>query len=175
VTGEIEFVPTEADHLAAARLAWVRRVFSLRTSATWILIIMIVSPLAAVVTVLLDGAGNVMRQVPFFLPFVAGGMLLTQLVCWIRLPFITRRLFRQQKSLHEAFRYGWSEEGISYASASGSGLISWSSLYGWTVGKHCFLLYMNERLVQFLPRRVMTAGEADDLVAALAARCVRRL
>jgi hypothetical protein len=36
------------------------------------------------------------------------------------LPFSARRLYRQQKTLHQSFRYGWSEEGISVHSRNGA-------------------------------------------------------
>jgi hypothetical protein len=72
-------------------------------------------------------------------------------------------MYRQQRNLHKEFQYGWSEQGLGYRTRYGSGIVPWHEVHRWSDGRDTFLFYINDRLFHFLPRRVLTAEQAEDL------------
>jgi len=97
--------------------------------------------------------------------FVLGPFLL--LVCWgltyFLMPKRAGRLFHQHRALQKEVSYGWSDAGLSFQSANGSGQIQWTDLHRWAEGKHTFLFYLTDNLFHFVPRHRLSEAEAADL------------
>jgi hypothetical protein len=116
VAGEIVFTPTERDYVAANR-AYLRR------NIRWRL------PLAIVVAtwgVYLLESHSIGTLAPWSALLVALAIgLLVPLVMWFGSELIVARsagrLFRQQRTLQNEFRYRWSNEGLAHESPNGQG------------------------------------------------------
>ncbi|MGK9165235.1 YcxB family protein [Inquilinus limosus] len=78
-------------------------------------------------------------------------------------PFISRRNFRRQKTLHRPTTLIWSEAGLETKNETGEWLLPWSDYYKWAENAHMLLLYVGPNLFQFVPKRWLTADQVVDL------------
>jgi hypothetical protein len=74
-----------------------------------------------------------------------------------------RRLFRQQRALHEEVQAEWTDQGLDLRSASASVRMSWSDLHGWRQETPGYLVYVNDYNCHILPRRAFTEEQWTDL------------
>jgi hypothetical protein len=158
VTGEVVFTPSETDFVAAQR-----DYFGRWTRGRRGLLHFLIFPLVFALMGAVQGEGSLAwNMIGYGLAgMIVGGIAL---VVWrIITPLMAKGTYRQQRNLHKEFRYGWSREGLSYRTIYGSGIIPWHELHRWSDGRDTFLLYINDRLFHFLPKRVMTAEEVADL------------
>jgi hypothetical protein len=171
MAGEVRFTPTAADYVGARRDGygrWLRRRG---------LLILAVPP----VITLLGGVGGPLTGPDLVYNLLGFGMLglvlsAAILGLWLLLlPWNSRRLYAQSKTVQMEHVYGWSETGLSYASETGSAQIRWPMLHGWHLGRRAFLFYFNDSLMHFLPLRVLDPAEAADLQATLERSGLRRL
>jgi hypothetical protein len=96
-------------------------------------------------------------------------------ITWLLLPGRSRRLFEQSKTMHQAFRYSWSDGGLSFRSANGSGDVPWAMLHGWCRGRGNMLFYFNQGLCHFVPSRAPDDAGFSDLAATLERSGLRRI
>jgi hypothetical protein len=166
MAGEVSFMPTEADFVAAQRDHWRVRTGGARGFRLFLIFPAVFALLGVINSASGDGS-LVWNLVGYSIAgaIMGGSAFVTWLVI---MPAYARRTYRQQRTLHKDFRYGWSEEGLSYRTKYGSGILPWHELHRWSDGRHTFLFYINDGLFHFLPRRVMTAEQAEDLRATAA-------
>lgn len=150
MAGEIGFTPSERDYVDANK-DWFRA--SLRTPRATrrrFQLLALTGGLGGAVGFLEGG----LRQVPIsaglaasiFFTFIAIVLLGT----YFLLPRRAGRLYRQQKSLQQQFRYSWDEDGIALRTSTSEGRYAWSQFYSWTDGRTAVLLFHNEQLFYFL-------------------------
>jgi hypothetical protein len=85
------------------------------------------------------------------------------LAIYLWIPTTSRRQFRQRRTMHTAVFYSWSDEALSYRSSNANGTFPWSDLHRWTEGRHSFLFYLEDRMFHFVPRRVLSDEQVEDL------------
>lgn len=82
---------------------------------------------------------------------------------WLYLPWRVRRLYRQQRSLHEAFTVVLdADAGLRFESARGQGLLPWSHIGRWRESRSLFVLYESDALVHILPKRFFDETLSED-------------
>ncbi len=99
---------------------------------------------------------------------LAGGVLggaVGSLVCYglsrtFYLPWKARRMFAQQKSLHDGYELTWDEDGLSIRGRRGQGATPWSEYLRKKENERLVLLYQSDVLFQMLPKRAF-GGESS--------------
>ncbi|MBV9883995.1 MAG: YcxB family protein [Sphingomonadaceae bacterium] len=166
MAGEVAFMPTETDVVAATR-DWARRDLA-RPRQLWATLAAGAAAACLALIFALKPEAPPERVVPIALGAGLGAILLVVLILAIRfaaLPAQARRTFRQNKAVQKEQLYCWSDEGIGWRSASSDSRIAWAELYRWSEGRHAFLFAVSERGVHFVPRRALSDAEAADLRA----------
>jgi hypothetical protein len=161
MAGEVSFTPSESDFVAAQRDYWRSRTRGARG-----LRLFLVFPAMFALIGVIDSISEEGSLVWNLLGYSIGGAVVggVVFVTWlVIMPAFARRTYRQQRSLHKEFQYGWSEQGLSYRTRYGSGIVPWHELHRWGDGRDTFLFYIHDRLFHFLPRHVLTAEQAEDL------------
>ncbi|MBB6342906.1 hypothetical protein HNP49_003094 [Pseudomonas fluvialis] len=101
---------------------------------------------------------------------VAGGLFGGAVGCfighWIQrlyiLKFKAKKIYKQQKFLHESFSYDWSPDGLLVTSDTSSCLTPWSHFVRWRENKDVVLLYHSDCLFQILPKSIFTSQESEQ-------------
>lgn len=108
-------------------------------------------------------ASSGLRILVLGFPLAMGGFILFN--HFVMLPYRTRKIFSQQKTLHEPVDAQWDEEGYAAASGNVSGLIKWTQYHRLDFNELIILLYQSDTLFQMLPRRALTQNQFDDFIA----------
>ncbi|TCR70236.1 YcxB-like protein [Bosea sp. BK604] len=98
--------------------------------------------------------------IPALLLWLLGARWLNYL--WF-VPRATRRLFRQQKTLHRPMSYSWSQAGLKVSSENGEWLFAWADYLELAENGTIMLVYEGPRLFQMLPKRFFTSEQLADL------------
>ncbi|NIJ21233.1 hypothetical protein FHS95_002936 [Sphingomonas naasensis] len=168
--GTVTFLPSEADYISASRANYRCQ---LRTIAVWrrlLIVSAVVGGLVAAGLWALDG-----DPVEALLTGIAAGacgFLAAPVSLWInyrRLPRQFGRLFRQQRPLHGEQTLTWDESRLHWQGPGFTMDTAWGDYYRWHESRDEFLLFLNERMPQFIPRAAMNAEQAADLHATLVA------
>ena len=83
---------------------------------------------------------------------------------YLRLPSQVRKIFQQQKSLHEATTVEWSETGISFRSARGHSDFSWPDFVKIAAGADALIFRQSDALFNFIPTRALTSEQISDIL-----------
>jgi hypothetical protein len=173
--GELTFAWTEEEYVAAAKDFYLASLRTPRVRRRFVAITAIAAVIGAS-TAFLDHAPG--RMPLLLLGFAAGGALYLSLIyglCYLTVPRRTRQLFRQQKTAGRSVRVAWTKDGVSIEASNGSSRVKWTELYQWAEGKNAFLLYHNDQLYNFVPRRLLPDQLAADLRGSLERNGVRRV
>jgi hypothetical protein len=171
MSGQISFVPTVSDHVAAQRLwmaSYLRRRPVKVMFALFFIILLLGIALVIVETTggqsLLDSIG---AAAPLILvPVVFIGL---QVLGWAQIPGSLRRMSQQQPSLLSETTWRWDDTGLSASSAAGTSFVRWPELYRWLSGSASIVLMLNQRMVLVMPRRFLSDEQARDLEETLRA------
>lgn len=87
----------------------------------------------------------------------------------------TRRIYAQQKSLHEEFEFSWDETGFDLATPSARSRHHWADFRQWAEGPDGIILYQSDALFNMLPKRALSEEALADIRARLDQAKVRRL
>jgi hypothetical protein len=74
-------------------------------------------------------------------------------------PRSARRIYEQQKSLHEPFTLEFSEDEFNLVSPSGNSRIKYAALHKWKMNDQVILLYHSDVIYNLLPARVFSSAE----------------
>lgn len=161
VAGEVTFQPTEVDYVRANRDWYARTLKRPRTFFG----VALVAGVGAWFEFQQGWLGPSLFAI-VFAGLLGGGLMGgIYLAIYLIMPRRARRLYRQQASMQQPLTYGWDDAGISFRSVYGSGLLPWPDFHRWSDGRDMFLFYLNDQLFYFLPHRVLTAAQIDDLRA----------
>ncbi len=158
----VRFAPSETDLIEANKL-WLRQELWTRGNLLFFVC-------GAVIFALL--ALHFASDAGFGLSLVAAGMgavtwlLAVSLILGIMrlwLPRRARHRFAQQKPLHSEVQLTWSEDGITFETESGYSRHAWDEFEKWAESRAVFILFYTDRLFSFVPKRALSAGEADEL------------
>ena len=173
VPGEIRFTATERDYVDANR-DWYRATLKGRRGLVRLGFPVLTAVVVGAILSLLDGDA---AAFPWTLAvYVLLGILVVILIhatCYLTLPWQARRLFRQQKSLHQPLRFRWSSHGLDTEARTGSSHHDWADFHRWFVGRKTLLLFVNDRLFIFLPRHRLDDAAVDELRSLVAGAGVR--
>jgi len=172
MSGQISFVPTVSDHVAAQRLwliSYLRRrpikiVFALFSIAAIISLALVIAGTMVEGGSLWNSLGDV--ALPLAVPLVFIGL---QVLAWARVPRAIRRMSQQQPSLLSETTWHWDDDGLTASSAAGTSVVRWADLYRWLSGPTSIALMLNERMLLIMPRRFLSEVQARDLEETLRA------
>jgi hypothetical protein len=170
MAGEVSIELVEQDYIDANRawmLLYLRRPRILGRYA--LLLASVAVFLAALEWTGGGGLRGVIRLAAFAVAGGGTGLLLCHGLGYLLLPRRARRIFRQTASLGKPYHYRWSEQGIDYRSEGDNGHRAWVDFYRWCDSTKVLLLMLNEQLFYIIPRRALTAAQAEDLRATVAA------
>jgi YcxB-like protein len=174
MAGEVHFTPSLADFVSARRDVYSQFLHSGRGRAGYLILVLIFIAMGIAEALLLNLDWLLWNIVGFgFIGLVTSAALIG--ITWLFLPRRSRRLFEQSKTMHQQFRYGWSDGGLSFRSANGSGDVPWPMLHGWYRGRANMLFYFNQGLCHFIPLRALDDAGLSDLAATLERSGLRQL
>jgi len=105
---------------------------------------------------------------------VPGALLYLALFFGIGIPYRCRRTYQQRKDLQRPCAFLAEDQGLQFSTSDASGIKAWSDYVKWKEGKHCFLLYMSDRLYQVIPKRFLGSEEAVSEFREIVRRKVAR-
>lgn len=80
-----------------------------------------------------------------------------------------RRVFNQQKDLHEPFKAVLTEEGFHYSSETGNLFLKWVDFHKYRIGKKMILVYQSDALMRMFPKRWFSDAEFEEFKKYLSA------
>jgi hypothetical protein len=147
---------TDDDYVAAQRLhlrRWRKRQrITLGIFALLGIMVMVIGPFVLGAIMFGAGAGG------FF------GELLLYKRSW---PRAWRKLFAQQKNLHESFRYTWDKTGIHVSTPLTHALRPWSYFMRRLEDEEVLLLYHSDAMFELIPKRWLEDARLPDSLEAL--------
>lgn len=160
----VVFQPNQNDLVAAYRLNLLVTIKSKRTVFGYIVGCAALGGMAAAAAawrwalapVPLAAAAGAAYWIIFF-----GGILT---IGYLQLPRRVRKVFKQQKSLHEAITVEWSEGGISFRTARSHSDFNWTDFVLVAHGADAIIFRQSEALMNFIPTRILTAEQVTDIV-----------
>jgi YcxB-like protein len=167
VEGEVAFMPTESQSVAAAR-DWYFDVLRRRRTAVKMLCLIALSIALFGAIAVSDGRGlgDIAPWLVEGALYGAGVIVLIWLLSYALLPYRVRRLYRQHRVRHGEYRWRWSGEGVGILSPNGEVRYAWSEIHRIVRGRSAFLLYFNDRHYLALPLEVLDARQARAFAAA---------
>ncbi|WP_375462821.1 YcxB family protein [uncultured Methylobacterium sp.] len=102
-----------------------------------------------------------------------GGLALPPIMIRWRVPVVARRIYAQQRGLHDEIRVHADAFGIGVRSATVEGRTPWSHYLRWREDRRVILLYQSDALFQFIPKRVLSEAEIATLRGLAAAAGLR--
>ncbi len=165
---EVTFTPVAQDYVAVQRAMYLRQLRSRRFAGRMALLVAVV--VAALFVFLLatgDGPGTAALIAVGGAAGGVGGLAACIGINWLLLPRRSRRLFAQQRTLHHEHRTVFDEWGMRQHSVRADIATPWDEFPHWHLGRDMLLLFSNDLLAYFVPRRVLTGEQLAQLVAIL--------
>jgi hypothetical protein len=175
MSGEVEFTLSEADYADGIRDSYVARIFTRGTGIRLALIVLLCAA-AGAFACWLDGRTDSLSS--YVAGFALLGLALFALIyaaAFLSLNRRSRRLYRQQKMLHQPFTYRWSEDGLDIEAPRMRTFHPWPDFHRWSLARRAILLFINDQLFFVLPRRVLRESDVAAIESFLAGARVRRL
>ena len=170
MAGKVTFRPTREDYINSVRQNYVRLLRSLAFYRRILIYAFVAATIVAIVPIAF-GEPIVRALIVATSASVVGA--LAGIVCaLINLQLIPRRagrLFEQQRSLHRDMQFMWDDAGTFWKTERAETTRPWSDYHRWQEGRDCYLIYLNDSLFEFVPRRVLSPTDDEDLRSALAA------
>jgi hypothetical protein len=158
------FQPTPEDLLAAYRLNFHINLRSKRVLRAYTgggAALAIAAALAAwtwgLSSVLLAGAGGLAYWIIMLSAILAS--------VYYRLPRQIRRVFEQQKALHDSTTVEWSDTGISFRSTRGHSNFAWQDFIKVVKGRDVVILRQSDALMNFIPVRALSPQQLESIAA----------
>ncbi|OQW45006.1 MAG: hypothetical protein A4S16_02405 [Proteobacteria bacterium SG_bin6] len=163
MAGTVTFTPQEADYLAANRALFASH--PLRRWAFWLFIVGAILAVADFTSrMVLSGATalEALNDGAVLILFAA----LCAVLPWIvtrSFPRQIRTMMRQNRALAGPIECTWDEVGVQFTASNGEIRLKWSDLHRWFSDGHGFVFLQTDRMMNILPRRVLSAAQALDL------------
>lgn len=93
----------------------------------------------------------------------------------VMIPRKARRIFAQQKSLHEDIEASWDDTALDLSTPSARSRHEWSDFRKWSEGSNVILLYQSDALFNMLPKRAFSPDGLADIRERLSQGNVRLL
>lgn len=170
---QLVFTLTLEDYIGANRLHWRASYKRPRTYRTWLWVMLFYG-------VLFLAIGQSFRPHDIAVAAivaVAGGigaMIVCGLIGLLALPGRSRRLFAQQKTLHQEQRVSIEEDVIRFEGANFHLTHPWSDFPRWNESSRFILLYISDNAFHILPARALTVDARASTRQALEKAGVRK-
>jgi hypothetical protein len=92
---------------------------------------------------------------------------------WVARDWAIRRAFRQGEAMHTPIRIEWDDQAIRFHTDMSNSKYRWDRFYRWMASKKSVLLYRDSQFFIVIPRRALSDGAAEDMIAVLRASGVR--
>ena len=175
MAGEITFTPTEKDYAEANRDWFLATLARPKAWALMMLPVLFLSALGAFFAYI-DGKPEEIETTA--IGFALLGLLLILLIClstYFTFPRRTRRLYRQHKAHQQEWTYRWSQAGLGIETANGRTSYPWADFHRWRDGRTSMLLFLNDQMFFYLPRRLLDDASVRDIAGLVGAAGVPRL
>jgi hypothetical protein len=173
--GEVSFTLSETDYADGIRDSYVARIFTTGTGVR-LAVVLLFCAMVGALTAWLDGD---MDSLGFSIAgFALLGLVLIAFIyacAFLNLKRRARRLYRQQRSLHQPYTYRWSKAGLDIEAPNMQAFHAWPDFHRWVAARRAILLFLNDQLFFVLPRRVFGEAELEAIESHLSAAGVRRL
>jgi hypothetical protein len=83
---------------------------------------------------------------------------------YLQMPRRVRRIFDQQKALHDETVIAWSDNEIVVTSARGHARFEWRDFTSIIAGRHAILFRQSDAIFNFLPTRVLGRDQIDEIL-----------
>jgi len=153
------FTLTSADYTAALRLnmrSYYRRPLPLLVLAAF-------AALALFILVVRPGEDATLGSIA--LGAAIGVLILPLVVYLLFVPLRARKIFAQQKTLHEPVSIAWSETAYTASTPTVTGTVPWSNYFDWLEDDRMIVIRQSMTLFQMLPKTALTAEQAADIRA----------
>lgn len=170
---EVAFTPTPEDYIAVQRTMFARQMRSRRVMIRMALLV-VAAIVVVVIVVVPAGMDAALGAAAGGLGGGLIGIALLAAITWWLLPRRSRRLFAQQRTLHHEHRTTFDAEGMRQVSERADVRIPWSDFPYWHLGRDVMLLYSNDYLAYFVPRRAFAGDQLEAAIALIAAAGVER-
>jgi len=84
---------------------------------------------------------------------------------YLLLPRRVRRIFVQQKTLHDEVAIEWNDQSISFTSRRGASRFLWSDFLRVAENQKAIVLLQSDVLFNFIPKRVLSADDVASIMA----------
>lgn len=101
--------------------------------------------------------------------------LVLMLLYRFTIPRRSRRIFAQQKSLHDEIEAKWDEAALDLATSSARSRHRWADFLKWTEGQNVILLYQSDAVFNMLPKRAFSPEALTEIRENLMREKVRQL
>lgn len=81
---------------------------------------------------------------------------------FVIIPYRSRRIYRQQKSLHLEHQFEWDDQFLYFSSQDYEGKIRWADFIKVKESCNMLLLYRSDALFQMMPRRCFSSGKSFE-------------
>ncbi|MBX9816306.1 MAG: hypothetical protein A4S12_09215 [Proteobacteria bacterium SG_bin5] len=171
---EVQWTPSDADHVAAARLIFGRALQRPRTWRMTAVIVLIYAGLAFLLSS--DIASPILRSLCVILWMLVGVVVgsLCVAINYFLLPYSVKRLRRQDKFDRGAWQWRWTDTGIENHNSQSSVTIAWDQLLAWVAGKDSLLFYISEVKILFVATHALTRDQIDAIAALAESHGVKR-
>ncbi|KQM14601.1 hypothetical protein ASE73_10640 [Sphingomonas sp. Leaf24] len=165
---EVTFTPVAEDYVAVQKAMFARQLRSRRFFGRTALLLGVVV-LGIFLLLLTTGDPPLVALVIAVGGAASGAVGLAACIGVNRLllPRRSRRLFVQQKTLHHEHRTIFDATGFRQQSVRADIALPWGELLHWHLGREVLLLYGNDLLAYFIPRRAFDAGQLAQVEAIL--------
>ncbi len=173
---EVTFTPVAEDYVAMQRAVFARAIRSRRFLGRLAGLLAFALMAGIAVLIVLDGdvtmesveaIGSGIAIGFAFLAIIVGGT-------WLLIPRRARRLFEQQRSLHHEQHVTLKSDGFRLASVRADSFFPWNELPGWQVSRNILLIFSNDMMAYYIPRRAISDTQVSEAVAILTAAGVPR-
>ena len=85
----------------------------------------------------------------------------------VMLPWKTRKIYKQQKSLQEPYESELTDDAYSFASIHGAATMPWSMFHKYKISKDTILLYQSDAIYHLFPKRWFTEEQFAEFQSIL--------
>ncbi|WP_332712431.1 YcxB family protein [Pelagibacterium mangrovi] len=165
----VRFTLTAEDYANALRLH-MRRYWVTRWGPKLFMLVVFVGAILAMVLTGFDELWTSMA-----IGGMIGAVILPLLAYFVFLPRQARKVYAQQKTLHQPVEASWDEAGYTASTETVTSVVVWTDYYGWSLDDRMVLFMQSQVLFQMLPRQALTDAQLADLIEAVERSGLRRI
>ncbi len=166
---EVTFTPVAQDYVAMQRAVFARSLRSRRFLGRMAGLLTFAFVAGMVVLFVLEGDVTITSVAAIGTGIAGGFAVVAIIICggWLLIPRRARRLFAQQRSLHHDMRLTLTPGGLKLATVRADSFYPWDELHGWQVSRDVLLIFSNDQIAYYIPRRALSDDQRAQAIAIL--------